>query len=86
MKFQTAVNQVYYIAVDGRDGFAGNVVLNIRQTPNWTSPNDFLAGAIRIAATEFANDHELWRNERIRRADARWEPWRIIVVVALRRV
>jgi hypothetical protein len=51
VKFTAVANQTYYIAVDGRDGFAGNVVLNIRQTLSRTAPNDFIAAAVRIIGT-----------------------------------
>ncbi|HEX7860334.1 MAG TPA: Ig-like domain-containing protein [Verrucomicrobiae bacterium] len=49
VKFNGEAGRTYFIAVDGRDGFAGNVVLNIRQTAGSTNtklPNDFIASAI----------------------------------------
>jgi hypothetical protein len=51
VKFTATAMQTYYIAVDGRDGFAGNVVLNIRQTLSRAAVNDFIASATRIFAS-----------------------------------
>jgi hypothetical protein len=50
VKFAALAMQTYYIAVDGRDGFAGNVVLNIRQSRSPAAANDFLAFATRMVA------------------------------------
>jgi hypothetical protein len=50
VKFTALANQTYVIAVDGRDGFAGNVVLNIFQTRDRAPANDFLSGAARVGS------------------------------------
>ena len=48
VKFTAFANTTYHIAVDGRDGFAGNVELAIRQSRSSAAPNDFLATAARL--------------------------------------
>ena len=51
VKFTAFANTIYLIAVDGRDGFAGNIELNIRQVRSLAAPNDFLAFATRTFST-----------------------------------
>jgi hypothetical protein len=51
VKFTAFAMQTYYIAVDGRDGLAGNVVLNIRQTQSRAPANDFLSAATPLFGT-----------------------------------
>ena len=51
VKFAATYTTTYYIAVDGRDGLAGDVRLNIRLTGanrSNVAPNDFLANALRL--------------------------------------
>lgn len=49
VKFTAFANITYLIAVDGKQGFAGDVRLTIRQQRTTTAPNDFLANATRIS-------------------------------------
>ena len=51
VKFTAFAMQTYYLAVDGRDGFAGNVVLNLRHSRSQAGPNDFLSAATRVFPT-----------------------------------
>jgi hypothetical protein len=48
VKFEALSNLTYWIAVDGRDGFAGNVKLSIQQKRTTVAPNDYIANATRV--------------------------------------
>jgi hypothetical protein len=51
VKFTAFANMTYYIAVDGRDGVAGEIDLNIRSVPSRAAANDFLVNAARLSFT-----------------------------------
>lgn len=47
VKFAAFAHTTYYIAVDGKDGFAGNIRLNLLQERTTAPANDYLAHAAR---------------------------------------
>ena len=51
VKFHAVAGRTYFIAVDGRDGFAGNVVLNISQARARAEVHDFIDFARSIPST-----------------------------------
>ena len=56
VKFFARFGAIYYIAVDGRDGMAGNIKLNIRQTISRAPAHDFIANAVNAVPLHTSNN------------------------------